>query len=127
MKLLYVLIILLASVAPALSECDSMTDATSKHQLIIKGMMKMNSEGKLNSENADAIGKRVKLGEQSQNEGYYVEACSIYESIIEDYSFDESHAPSQEPDGKGEAADADGGNQAESQTEAEAGASAEDQ
>lgn len=127
MKLLYALIILFASVAPAMSECDSMTDATSKHQLIIKGMMKMNAEGKLNSENADAIGKRVKLGEQSQNEGYYVEACSIYESIIEDYGFDESLTTPQEPDGKSEAGDVSGDKQAESQSQAETGASATDQ
>jgi hypothetical protein len=120
MKLLYVLIILLASVAPAMSECDSMTDAMGKHQLIIKGMMKMNSEGKLNSENADAIGKRVKLGEQAQNEGYYVEACSIYESIIEDYGFDESLTSPQEPNDKSEATDEGGDNRAESKTEAEA-------
>lgn len=127
MKLLYVLIIVLASAAPAMSECDSLTGATSKHQLIIKGMMKMNADGKLNSENADDIRKRVKLGEQSQNEGYYVEACSIYESIIEDYGFDESLAQPQEPDGKSEATDADGDNRAESQTEAESGASTQDQ
>lgn len=127
MKLLYVLIIVLASAAPAMSECDSLTSATSKHQLIIKGMMKMNADGKLNSENADDIRKRVKLGEQSQNEGYYVEACSIYESIIEDYGFDESLAQPQEPDGKSEATDADGDNRAESQTEAESGASTQDQ
>lgn len=127
MKLLYVLIILLASVAPALSECDSMTDAMSKHQLVTKGIMEMNSKGKLNSDNADAIGKRVKLGQQAQNEGYYAEACSIYESIIEDYGLDESITPSQEPNGKSEATDADGDNQTESQSQAEAGASAEDQ
>jgi hypothetical protein len=127
MKLLYVLIILVASVAPAMSECDSMTDAMSKHQLIIKGMMKMNAEGKLSSENSEAIGKRIKLGEQSQNEGYYVEACSIYESIIEDYGFDESLTQAQEPNGKSEAGDVSGDNQAESQSQAEEGASAQDQ
>jgi len=127
MKLLYVLIILVASVAPAMSECDSMADAMSKHQIIMKKMMKMNSEGKLNSDNSDAIGKRVKLGEQSQNEGYYVEACSIYESIIEDYGFDESLTQPQEPDGKSETGDVSGESQAESQSQAEEGASAQDQ
>lgn len=110
-----------------MSECDSMADAISKHQLIMKGMMKMNSEGKLNSDNSDAIGKRAKLGQQAQNEGYYVEACSIYESIIEDYGFDESLKKLQEPNGKSEAADEGGDNQAESKTETEAETSATDQ
>lgn len=123
MKLLYALIILLASITPAMSECDSMTDAMSKHQLVIKGMMDMNFKGKLNPDTADAIGKRVKLGQQAQNEGYYVEACSIYESIIEDYGFDESLTPPREPNGKSESTDVNGDNQAASQTETEAGAS----
>lgn len=121
MKLLFTLILIFMSVVPAIAECDSLTDAMSKHQLVIKGMMDMNFKGKLNSENADAIGKRMNTGQEAQNEGDYQKACDIYNSIIKDYGFDESFT-SQGKSGSEEAAGTDdntgSGAEAESHSEA---------
>ncbi len=120
MKFLLALIIVFISVVPAISECDSMMDAINRHQLVIKGMMDLNFKGKLNSENADAIGQRMNSGQEAQNEGDYQKACDIYDSIIKDYGFDESF----NPQGRSESEEATGtgssGAEAESQAEAEA-------
>lgn len=45
----------------------------------------MNIEGKLNSENSKAC---LKKGPETSDNGEYVQACKIYDSIIDDYGFE---------------------------------------
>lgn len=90
MKLFIALALFCVASTPALGECESEMDALSKHQLVIKGMMDMNFNGELNSENADTIGERVNSGQEAQNAEDFKQACDIYESIIKDYGFNDS-------------------------------------
>ena len=72
----------------AFGECENEMQAFNNHQNVIKGMMDMNFEGKLNSENSKAIGERMKKGQEASNKGDYAKACEIYDAIIEDYGFE---------------------------------------
>jgi len=93
MRIIIAAFLLTLSSHLALAECTNQMEAIGQHQSVMKGMLDMNLKGKLNSENANAIGERVKLGQEAQNTGDYAKACKIYDSIIKDYSFQDAFAP----------------------------------
>ncbi len=98
MRTLLLFAILTISTNYALAECTEYMQAFNKHQLVIKGMMDLNFEGKMNAQVGDAIGKRLKEAQEPLDSGDYPKACGIYDSIIEDYGFDKSfeEAPAKE-------------------------------
>lgn len=58
-RILIIIAILSISVNFAFAECTDYMQAFNKHQLVIKGMMDPNFEGKMNAEVGDVIGKRL--------------------------------------------------------------------
>jgi hypothetical protein len=80
--------VLIVSSVLAYGECTNEMETFNNHQNVIKGMMDMNFQGKLNSENSKAIGERLKEGQAASDEGEYAKACEIYDAIIEDYGFE---------------------------------------
>ena len=90
MKTLVLFAILTISANYAFAECTEYMQAFNKHQLVIKGMMDLNFEGKMNAQVGDAIGKRLKEGQGPLDSGDYNKACEIYDSILDDYGFDKS-------------------------------------
>ncbi len=106
---------LLISSNYAVAECTTYMQAFNKHQLVIKGMMDLNFQGKMNAEVGDAIGKRLQEAQEPLDSGDYKKACEMYDSILADYGFDTSfgEAPSKEtteneaePDSASSASDA---------------------
>ncbi|MEM7009644.1 MAG: hypothetical protein AAF462_10975 [Thermodesulfobacteriota bacterium] len=96
--LLLLAALLIPSAFVSAEECTDYMQAFNKHQLVIKGMMDLNFQGKMNSQVGDAIGKRMKEAQEPLDSGDYDKACNIYDSIIADYGFDTSfgEAPTQE-------------------------------
>ncbi len=90
MRTIIITTLLLIYSAVAYAECTNEMQAFNNHQNVIKGMMDMNFQGKLNSENSKAIGERMKKGQQASDQGDYAKACEIYDSIIEDYGFEKA-------------------------------------
>ena len=90
MRTLIITSLLILSSATAYGECTNEMEAFNNHQNVIKGMMDMNFQGKLNSENSKAIGERMKKGQEASDKGDYAKACEIYDSIIEDYGFEKA-------------------------------------
>jgi hypothetical protein len=64
--------------------------AFNKYQLVIKGMMDLNFQRKMNAEVGDAIGKRLQKAQLPLDASDYNKACEMYYSIIDDYGFDKS-------------------------------------
>lgn len=93
MKVLAIVAILSLSANFAFAECTDYFQAFNKHQLIIKGIMDLNSEGRMNSKIGDAIGKRLQEAQKPLDAGEYNKACEMYDSIIVDYGFDTSSGP----------------------------------
>ena len=96
MKTLLTLLILLVCSVGAYGECTNEMQAFNNHQNVINGMMNMNFQGKLNSENSKAIGERMQKGQEASNNGDYAKACEIYDSIIEDYGMEKVFGVQQE-------------------------------
>ncbi len=90
MRTLIITSLLLISSTIAYGECTNEMETFNNHQNVIKGMMDMNFQGKLNSENSKAIGERMKKGQEASDSGDYAKACEIYDSIIEDYGFEKA-------------------------------------
>lgn len=90
MKILVFAAILGLSTNFALAECTDYMQAFNKHQLVIKGMMDLNFQGKMNSELGDTIGKRLQEAQKPLDAGEYNKACEMYDSILNDYGFDKS-------------------------------------
>lgn len=90
MRTLIITSLLLLYSAAGYGECTNEMEAFNNHQNVIKGMMDMNFQGKLNSENSKAIGERMKKGQEASDRGDYAKACVIYDSIIEDYGFEKA-------------------------------------
>ena len=88
MRVIIATLLLVISSAVAYGECTNEMEAFNNHQNVIKGMMDMNFQGKLNSENSKAIGERLKKGQEASDRGEYAKACEIYDSIIKDYGFE---------------------------------------
>jgi len=59
MRTLLLIAILVISTNFAFAECTEYLQAFNKHQLVMKGLMDLNFQGKMNSEVADTIGKRL--------------------------------------------------------------------
>ncbi|GJM16016.1 MAG: hypothetical protein DHS20C13_13430 [Thermodesulfobacteriota bacterium] len=90
MRTLLIIAILGISTNFAFSECTDYMQAFNKHQLVIKGMMDLNFQGKMNAEVGDAIGKRLQEAQKPLDAGEYNKACEMYDSILDDYKFDKS-------------------------------------
>lgn len=88
MRIFIATALILAATAFAQAECTTEMQAFNNHQNVIKGMMDMNFQGKLNSQNSKAIGERLKKGQKASENGDYAKACDIYDSIIEDYGME---------------------------------------
>lgn len=88
MRVIIAALLLFISSAVVYGECTNEMEAFNNHQNVIKGMMDMNFQGKLNSENSKAIGERLKKGQEASERGEYAKACEIYDSIIKDYGFE---------------------------------------
>ncbi len=88
MRILIATAVLIVSSVLAYAECTNEMQTFNNHQNVIKGMMDMNFEGKLNAENSKEIGERLKKGQESSDKGEYAKACEIYDAIIEDYGFE---------------------------------------
>ena len=88
MRIIIAALVLFAFSNLSHAECTNEMEAFNNHQNVIKGMMDMNFQGKLNSENANQIGERLKKGQEAADNGDYAKACEIYDSIIEDYGFE---------------------------------------
>ena len=84
----------------AIAECTEYMQAFNKHQLVIKGMMDLNSQRKMNAEVGDAIGKRLQEAQLPLDAGDYNKACEMYDSIIDDYGFDKSFGETPDPEKK---------------------------
>jgi len=93
MRVLTIVAILSLLANFAFAECTDYLQAFNKHQLIIKGMMDLNFEGKMNAKIGDAIGKRLQEAQEPLDAGEYNKACEMYDSIIADYGFDTSFGP----------------------------------
>ena len=102
MRILIFIAILGISTNIAFAECTDYMQAFNKHQLVIKGMMDLNFEGKMNAEIGDAIGKRLQEAQKPLDTGEYNKACEMYDSIIADYGFDTSFGPENTPNNKKE-------------------------
>lgn len=100
----------------ALAECTEYMQAFNKHQMVIKGMMDLNFQGKMNAEVGDAIGKRLQEAQKPLDAGDYNTACEMYDSILDDYGFDKSFGEAPDAEKK-EAAD---GSSSDSETTAPA-------
>ncbi len=98
MRLFLFISALLLSSNLAFAECSTYMQAFNKHQLVIKGMMDLNFQGKMNADIGDAIGKRLQEAQVPLDSGDYKKACELYDSILADYGFDTSfgEAPSKE-------------------------------
>ncbi len=96
MKILIIALTIGMSANLAIAECTTFMDAFQKHQVIMKGMLDLHLNGKLNAETSDAIGNRVNKGQEAQNNRDYKKACEIYDSIIKDYDFKDSLAADRE-------------------------------
>ena len=90
MRLFLFISVLLISTNFAFAECTTYMQAFNKHQLVIKGMMDLNFQGKMNADIGDAIGKRMKEAQEPLDAGEFNKACEMYDSIIADYGFDTS-------------------------------------
>lgn len=90
MRTLLLIALLGISTNFAVAECTDFMQAFNKHQLVIKGMMDLNYQGKMNADVGDAIGKRLKVGQEQMDAGEFQEACNTYDSILDDYEFDKS-------------------------------------
>lgn len=88
MRIFITVLLIIGATSAAYSQCTTEMEAFNNHQNVIKGMMDMNFEGKLNSENSKAIGERLNEGQEASNGGDYAKACEIYDSIIEDYGME---------------------------------------
>ena len=97
MRILALIAILTISANFAFAECTEYMQAFNKHQLVIKGMMDLNFEGKMNAKVGDAIGKRLQDAQKPLDAGEYNKACDMYDSIIADYGFDTSFDPESTP------------------------------
>jgi hypothetical protein len=86
----------------AIAECSEYMQAFNKHQFVIKGMMDLNFQGKMNAEVGDAIGKYLQEAQQPLDTGDYNKTCEMYDSIIDDYGFDKSFGEAPEPEKKAE-------------------------
>ncbi len=84
----------------AIAECTEYMQAFNKHQLVIKGMMDLNFQRKMNAEVADAIGKRLQEAQLPLDAGDYNKACKMYDSIIDEYGFDKSFGETPDPEKK---------------------------
>jgi hypothetical protein len=118
MRILMIIAILSISANFAFAECTEYMQAFNKHQLVIKGMMDLNFEGKMNAKAGDDIGKRLQEAQKPLDAGEYDKACKIYDSIIADYGFDTSFDPESTPDSEPEDKTAES-----TETKSEAGAS----
>ena len=98
MRTIILIALLSLSANFALAECTEYMQAFNKHQMVIKGMMDLNFQGKMNAEVGDAIGKRLQEAQKPLDAGDYNTACEMYDSILNDYGFVKSF---------GEAADAE--------------------
>lgn len=98
MRALLLFAVLFISTNIAFAECTDYMQAFNKHQLVIKGMMDLNFEGKMNAQVGDAIGTRLQEAQKSLDSGDFNTACKTYDSIIDDYGFDKSfgEAPAKE-------------------------------
>ena len=97
MRTLVIIAILSISANFAFAEYTDFVQAFNKHQLVIKGMMDLNFEVKMNAEVGDAIGKRLQEAQKPLDAGEYNKACEMYDSIIADYGFDTSFGPESAP------------------------------
>jgi len=102
MKTLILIALLSLTSNFAIAECTEYMQAFNKHQLVIKGMMDLNFQGKMNAEVGDAIGKRLQEAQQPLDAGDYNKACEMYDSIIDDYGFDKSFGEAPETEEKAE-------------------------
>jgi len=84
----------------ALAECTEYMQAFNKHQMVIKGMMDLNFQGKMNAEVGDAIGKRLEEAQKPLDAGDYNSACVMYDSILDDYGFDKSFGETPDAENK---------------------------
>ena len=120
MRILVIAIVLGLSSSFALAECNDFMSAFNKHQLVIKGMMDLNFQGKMNAEIGDAIGKRMQEGQKEMDAGEFQKACDTYDSILDDYGFDKSFGEAPAPEKDQPAEEASGTSEAEASTAAEA-------
>jgi len=97
MKTLLIIAILGISTNFTFAECTEYMQAFNKHQLVIKGMMDLNFQGKMNAEVGDTIGKRLQEAQKPLDAGEYNKACEMYDSILADYDFDTSFGPAETP------------------------------
>jgi len=111
MRTLLIIAILGISTNFAFSECTDYMQAFNKHQLVIKGMMDLNFQGKMNAEVGDAIGKRLQEAQKPLDAREYQKACDIYDSILDDYEFDKSFGEAPTSD-KEESSDSSSSNEA---------------
>ena len=111
MRTLLIIAILGISTNFAFSECTDYMQAFNKHQLVIKGMMDLNFQGKMNAEVGDAIGKRLQEAQKPLDAREYNKACEMYDSILDDYEFDKSFGEAPTSD-KEESSDSSSNNEA---------------
>jgi len=97
MRTLLLIAILVISTNFAFAECTEYMQAFNKHQLVMKGLMDLNFQGKMNAEVADTIGKRLQEAQEPLDSGEYNKACEMYDSILEDYGFDKSFGEAPAP------------------------------
>lgn len=92
------LILIFSSNLAYTAECTTEMESFNRHQLVIKGLLDLTLEGKMNKDVGDAVAARLKDGLKYQEEGNYNKACDVYDSILDDYGFDKSfgEAPAQE-------------------------------
>ncbi len=123
MRILLIIIVLGISSNFAFAECTDFMQAFNKHQLVIKGMMDLNFEGKMNAKVGDDIGKRLKEAQKPLDAGEFDKACGMYDSILADYGFDKSFGepPTTESE---ESADSSSSDEASAVSSSEASSSA---
>lgn len=71
--------------------------AFNKQQLITKGMMDLNFQGKLNKQIVDTIAVRQKEAIRLFEDGKYQESCDVTESVLDDYGMDKSFGQAPAP------------------------------
>lgn len=69
MKILILAFLLGLASTIAHAECTEYMQAFNKHQLVIKGMINMNFQGKMNAETGDAIGERLQEAQGLMDQG----------------------------------------------------------
>ena len=98
MRTLLIIAILGISTNFAFSECTDYMQAFNKHQLVMKGLLDLTLEGKIDKPTVDAIAVRQKEAIKYQDAGEYQKACEMYDSILDDYGFDKSFGEAPTPD-----------------------------